>query len=251
MNTIKLSVDSLAKDYLQGKTTIHTLSHISLYVKKGEFVSILGPSGCGKTTLFNIIAGLLKPTSGHITIDGKQDENTLGKSGYMRQKPLLLPWLTVQENVMLGLTLKKIPKDEAVKKTQTLLKRFDLDSFAQSLPPTLSGGMAQKAATLRTILYSTDLLLMDEPFAALDALTRLSMQMWLLDVWKQFASSVLFITHDIREAILLSDRIYVLSQRPAKIVQEMIVPLPRPRKKEHASDPQALKLQQILENRLL
>ncbi|MDQ6659717.1 MAG: ABC transporter ATP-binding protein, partial [Chloroflexota bacterium] len=224
---------------------------IDLTVNKGEFVTVIGPSGCGKSTLFNIVAGIDEPTSGEIALDGDPHAERAGKTGYMPQQPLLLPWRTVEENVILGLDVKHIPRKQSLQDAQELLKRFGLLDFAQNYPSTLSGGMRQRVALLRTVLFNSSFLLLDEPFGALDALTRLSLQMWLLDLWQSFHSSVLFITHDVREAILLSDRIYVLSARPARVVRVMEVDLPRPRRQEHLTTEQAVHLEQELVSLLL
>ena len=169
----------------------------------------------------------------------------------MPQQPLLLPWRTVEENVMLGLDVRREPQKKARYKAHELLKRFGLVEFAQNYPATLSGGMRQRVALLRTVLFNRSFLLLDEPFGALDALTRLSSQMWLLDLWHEFHSSVLFITHDMREAIFLSDRIYVLSARPAQMLRVVDVDLPRPRRTEHMALEQAVQLEQELITLLL
>jgi ABC-type nitrate/sulfonate/bicarbonate transport system ATPase subunit len=207
---------------------------------------MIGPSGCGKSTLFNIIAGVEQPTSGMVAIDGDANAIRAGKTGYMPQQPLLLPWRTVEENVMLGLDVKHVPHKEAQQEAHELLKRFGLAEFAQNYPSTLSGGMRQRVALLRTVLFNRSFLLLDEPFGALDALTRLSAQMWLLDLWQDVHASILFITHDVREAILLSDRIYVLSARPARVLRVVAVNLPRPRKPEHLALEHAVQLEQEL-----
>jgi ABC-type nitrate/sulfonate/bicarbonate transport system ATPase subunit len=209
-------------------------------------VTVIGPSGSGKSTLFNIVAGIEEPTSGIIAINGDADAKRAGKAGYMPQQPLLLPWRSVEENVMLGLDVRHVPRKKAQQEASELLKRFGLAEFAQHYPATLSGGMRQRVALLRTILFNQSFLLLDEPFGALDALTRLSLQMWLLDLWQTFHSSVLFITHDVREAILLSDRIYVLSARPALVLRVVEVDLPRPRKPEQLALEQAVTLEQEL-----
>jgi ABC-type nitrate/sulfonate/bicarbonate transport system ATPase subunit len=217
-----------------------------LTVNVGEFVTVIGPSGCGKSTLFNIIAGVDQPTSGVVAIDGDAQSERAGKSGYMPQQPLLLLWRTVEENVMLGLDVRRVPRKKAQEEAHELLKRFGLADFAQNYPATLSGGMRQRVALLRTVLFNSTFLLLDEPFGALDALTRLSLQMWLLDLWQTFSASVLFITHDVREAILLSDRIYVLSARPARVLRVVQVDLPRPRKQEDLALESAVRLEQEL-----
>ncbi len=246
MDPPKLLVQGVTKTFHNGWQHLETLASIDLTVAGGEFVSIIGPSGCGKSTLFNIIAGVEEPSSGEIAIDGEMHGSRAGKTGYMPQQPLLLPWRTVEENVLLGLDVRHIPRKEAHREAYELLKRFGLAEFAENYPSTLSGGMRQRVALLRTVLFKRNFLLLDEPFGALDALTRLASQMWLLNVWEEFHSSVLFITHDVREAILLSDRIYVLSARPARVLRVVEVNLPRPRKPEHLALMQAVQLEQEL-----
>jgi ABC-type nitrate/sulfonate/bicarbonate transport system ATPase subunit len=239
-------VQGVSKVYRNGKRSLEALASIDLTVAVGEFVTVIGPSGCGKSTLFNIVAGVEKPTSGVVAIDEDASAVRAGKTGYMPQQPLLLPWRTVEENIMLGLDVRHVPRKKAQAEAQELLKRFGLAEFAQNYPSTLSGGMRQRVALLRTVLFNRSFLLLDEPFGALDALTRLSLQMWLLDLWQTIHSSVLFITHDVREAILLSDRIYVLSARPARVLRVVEVDLPRPRRPEHLTLERAVQLEQEL-----
>ena len=246
MATPKLLVQGVSKVFRDGRRSLEVIASIDLTVAVGEFVSVIGPSGCGKSTLFNIVAGVEKASSGLIAIDGEAGGVRAGKSGYMLQQPLLLPWRTVEENVMLGLDVRRVPHKKALHEAQELLKRFGLADFAQHYPATLSGGMRQRVALLRTVLFNHTFLLLDEPFGALDALTRLSSQMWLLDVWKEFHASVLFITHDVREAIFLSDRIYVLSARPARVLRMVEVDLPRPRRPEQLALEQSVQLEQEL-----
>src|SRR5207237_56105 len=246
MEPPKLLVEGVSKAYRDGRKSLETLASIDLNVNVGEFVTIIGPIGSGKSTLFNIVAGVDQPTSGTVAIDGDATRARAGKSGYMPQQPLLLPWRTVEENVMLGLDVRHVPRKEAQQEAYKLLKRFGLAEFAGHYPATLSGGMRQRVALLRTVLFNRSFLLLDEPFGALDALTRLASQMWLLNVWQEFHSSVLFITHDVREAILLSDRIYVLSSRPARVLRVVEVELPRPRRSEQLALAQAVQLEQEL-----
>ncbi len=246
MKPPKLLVQGVSKTYRDGGRKLQALASIDLIVNVGEFVTVIGPSGCGKSTLFNIIAGVDQPTSGLIAIDGDTSGVRAGKCGYMPQQPLLLPWRTAEENVMLGLDVRHVPRKKARQEAHELLKRFGLVEFSGNYPATLSGGMRQRIALLRTVLFNSSFLLLDEPFGALDALTRLSLQMWLLDLWQAFHSSVLFITHDVREAILLSDRVYVLSARPGRVVRVVEIDLPRPRKAEQLALPQAVQLEQEL-----
>lgn len=251
MEPAKLSIQGVSKIFRDGRQSLDTLAAIDLFVNAGEFVTVIGPSGCGKSTLFNIVAGVDQPTSGIVAIDGDAQVERAGKAGYMPQQPLLLPWRTVEENIMLGLDVRRLPRKKAEREAFELLKRFGLADFAHHYPATLSGGMRQRVALLRTVLFNSSFLLLDEPFGALDALTRLSLQMWLLDLWQTFHSSVLFITHDVREAILLSDRIYVLSARPARVLRVVEVDLPRPRRSEQLAMEQAVRLEQELTTLLM
>lgn len=203
------------------------IDRVDLTVGPHEFVSLLGPSGCGKSTLFNIIAGLEEPSEGEIAVDGSP--HRLGRCGFMPQRDLLMPWKRVADNVALGLIVKGAPRREARQRAVEILGRFGLGEFVDHYPSQLSGGMRQRAALARTFLAGDDILLLDEPFGALDSLTRLQMQSWLLQIWQESAAAVLFITHDVDEAIRLSDRVYVLSPRPAQVATEIHVDLPRPR----------------------
>jgi ABC-type nitrate/sulfonate/bicarbonate transport system ATPase subunit len=251
MDAPKLLVQGVTKIFRTGRQRLDVLASIDLAIAAGEFVSLIGPSGCGKSTLFNIIAGVERPTSGMIAIDGDAEHVRTGKTGYMPQQPLLLPWRTVEENVMLGLDVRHVPRKKARYEANELLKHFGLAEFAHNYPSTLSGGMRQRVALLRTVLFNRSFLLLDEPFGALDALTRLACQMWLLDLWQEVHSSVLFITHDVREAMLLSDRIYVLSARPARVLRIVDVDLPRPRQPEQLALEKAVQLEQELMSLLL
>ena len=211
MSAPKLIIKNLSKNYLlSNKKTVTALKNFNLKVFPGEFVSIIGPSGCGKTTLFNIIAGVEEQTFGTISLDGNIENSRQGKFGYMFQNPLLLPWRTIKENLILGLDIKKVSKEIAFKKDFSLLKEFNLEKYEDQYPSVLSGGMKQKVSLLRTLLFNDSFLLLDEPFGALDQITRQSLQLWLKQVLKKFMTTTLFITHDIREAKLLSDRIIKL-----------------------------------------
>jgi len=251
VNEPKLLARGVTKTFRDGRRALEVLMPIDLTVGTGEFVTVIGPSGCGKSTLFNIIAGVDQPTEGVIAIDGNDKGERAGKCGYMPQQPLLLSWRTAEENVMLGLDVRRVPRRQARQDAHALLKRFGLVEFAGNYPATLSGGMKQRIALLRTVLFNSSFLLLDEPFGALDALTRLSLQMWLLDLWRAFHSSILFITHDVREAILLSDRVYVLSARPARVARVVEIDLPRPRLPEHLALAQAVQLEQELVSLLM
>ncbi|WP_445487851.1 ABC transporter ATP-binding protein [Niallia sp. 03133] len=225
----KLEVRNTNKIFKKEGKEVFALKDANMQIEAGKFVSIIGPSGCGKSTLFNIIAGLLKPSTGKILLDGKDIVGKNGNVGYMLQKDLLLPWRTILENVILGLEMKGVSKKAAVNRAVPLMHKYGLGGFEHHYPDELSGGMRQRAALMRTLLYDQDIILLDEPFGALDAQTRLLMQTWLLQIWTDFKKTILFVTHDIDEAIYLSDEIYVLSPRPGRIKEKVTVPLARPR----------------------
>ncbi|OGO78610.1 MAG: ABC transporter ATP-binding protein [Clostridiales bacterium GWB2_37_7] len=205
------------------------LEGISLQLKNKEFVSILGPSGSGKSTIFNIVSGLLKPDSGEVIIEGESYTGKTGRVSYMYQKDLLLPWCRVIDNASLPLIIKGMKKQQARETVSPFFSVFGLEGFEYKYPFQLSGGMRQRAALLRTYMFSKDIMLLDEPFGGLDAITRAKMHQWLLGVLQQLEASVLFITHDIEEAIYLSDRIYIISERPAAVYKEIVINLERPR----------------------
>jgi NitT/TauT family transport system ATP-binding protein len=208
-----------------------------LSVAPGEFVSIVGPSGCGKSTLLNIAAGLLEPDAGEIWLAGAPAPRRLGRVAYMPQRDALLPWRTVLDNAILGLEVAGVARGVARERALALLPRFGLAGFADQYPAALSGGMRQRAAFLRTVLTEQPLLLLDEPFGALDALTRRSMQEWLLDLWTELGRTILMVTHDVEEALLLSDHVAVMTARPGRIKLVERVRLPRPRQAEMVADP--------------
>jgi ABC-type nitrate/sulfonate/bicarbonate transport system ATPase subunit len=223
---------------------LNALTPVSFALREGSFVSIIGPSGCGKSTLFNIIAGLQRPTGGTISIDGEDATGTIGRVGYMLQKDLLLPWRTVLDNIILGMEIKGVTRSRARFTAKPYLERYGLGGFENRFPRELSGGMRQRAALLRTLLLDTDIVLLDEPFGALDAQTRSSMQEWLLQLWGDFAKTVVFVTHDVDEAIFLSDEIVVMSPRPGRIVDRIAVPLPRPRARSVANSAEFVALKE-------
>ena len=221
------------------------LDGISLDVADGEFVAVIGPSGCGKSTLFNLIAGLDTPSSGSIRV-GDDDPTTSYHCAYMPQKDLLFPWRTVLDNTTLGLEVQGMSKRQARERAQKLFDVFGLSGFETARPSELSGGMRQRAAMLRTVVQDREVLLLDEPFGALDALTRTEMQSWLQSVWQQYRSMVLMITHDIREAVYLADRVVVLTARPARVRREFVVDLPRPRDLSTLTSPEFVAIEHEL-----
>jgi ABC-type nitrate/sulfonate/bicarbonate transport system ATPase subunit len=217
--------------------SIHALDDVSFKVMPGEFVTIIGASGSGKSTLFNLCVGLLEPDDGEILIDGEKPENRAGMVGYMPQRDLLLPWRSVLDNVLIPLEIQGIPERESRQKAMDMLPHFGLETFENEYPSALSGGMRQRAALLRTWLTGRSTMLLDEPFGALDALTRKELQNWLLRVWQEFGRTVMFITHDVEEAVYLADRVIVLSARPGKIKRELKIDLPRPRRHRMIAEP--------------
>jgi len=199
-------------------------------VEAGEFVTLVGPSGSGKSTLFNLVAGLLEPDEGEVWLDGRLPRVRTGNFGYMPQRDLLFPWRSVTDNVAIPLELEGVNRGAARVRADAMLARFGLEEFGGFYPAALSGGMRQRAALLRTILTQRDVLLLDEPFGALDALTRRELQDWLLELWREYSKTIFFITHDVEEALYLGDRVFVLSSRPGHIVETLRVSLPRPRR---------------------
>lgn len=223
----KLEIRNVSKSF----DGVLVLDNISIELNKGELVCLLGVSGGGKTTLFNIISGLLSPDSGQVLLDSKDITNKPGSISYMLQKDLLLPYRTIQDNVALPLLLKGTPKKEARAKVSPLFAEFGLEGTQTKYPAQLSGGMRQRAALLRTYLFSQNVALLDEPFSALDTLTKGAIHRWYLDVMEKIKLSTFFITHDIDEAVLLSDRIYLLSGQPGRITGEIVIREPKPRDK--------------------
>lgn len=232
----KLEVRNVSKSF-DGKSV---LEDISIELNRGELVSLLGVSGGGKTTLFNVISGLLQPDQGKILLDGSDITNQPGHISYMLQKDLLLPYRTIEDNVALPLLLKGVGKQEARQQVSPMFARFGLEGTQKQYPAQLSGGMRQRAALLRTYMFSQDVALLDEPFSALDTLTKSSIHEWYLDVMEKIQLSTLFVTHDIDEAILLSDRIYLLSGSPGKIAGEIVIQEMKPRRSDFNLTPEFL-----------
>jgi len=232
-------VDRAARPYIEAKgvsqifrrggTTTHALDRIDLTVPRGEFVAIVGPSGCGKSTLLRIVAGLLHHTGGRVLLDSKEVTGAQTDLGIVFQSPVLLEWRNVLDNVLLQLELRGLDPRAYVTRAHELLAKVGLGEFHDRRPRELSGGMRQRAAIVRALIHDPPLLLMDEPFGALDALTREQMRIDLEELWMQTAKTVLFITHSIDEAVLLADRVIVMSPRPGRIEQVYDIALPRPR----------------------
>ena len=217
-----LTVSGVGFDY----ESIPVLDNVDLSVNRGEFVALVGPSGCGKSTLLNLISGLLPPSTGSISANGIVDSpGRLGNVSYMQQRDLLLPWRTIYENCQLGLELRNISADTSKALVQELAKSFGLSDVLEYMPSQLSGGMRQRAALMRTVLPDNHVLLLDEPFGALDAITRNVLQKWLLSVLTRTDKAVLLVTHDVEEAILLADRVLIMASDPGRIVAEVDVRL--------------------------
>lgn len=215
---------------------------VTFHARRGSFVTLLGPSGCGKSTLFNVIAGLLTPTSGEVTLDGRSILGRTGQVGYMLQRDLLLPWRTIEDNVMLARTLQGEKPRDVRPRAQEMMRRCGLAGFGKAKPGALSGGMRQRAALIRTLLTGREVLLLDEPFGALDAITRLQLQLLLCQLWQETGKTILLVTHDVDEALLLSDEIIILTERPGRVLEQVQVPLARPRRPEDLAKPEAAEL---------
>lgn len=237
-------MDFAIEDDKGRRQQISALQDFNLDIREGEFFTILGPSGCGKSTFLNVLAGLAHKTSGSITIDGRPAEGINLHQGVVFQGYALFPWRTVLQNIEMGLEIRKVPKRERKETAEHFLDLVGLSGFAHRYPHELSGGMRQRVAIARALAYSPDLLLMDEPFAALDAQTREILQAELLRIWEAHKKTIVFITHSLDEAIYLSDRIAVMTHRPGRIKSILNVPLARPRPAEIRHSPQFVQLRE-------
>ncbi|MDB5649682.1 MAG: nitrate/sulfonate/bicarbonate transporter ATP-binding protein [Hyphomicrobiales bacterium] len=233
----KLVLENVSMTFQTDGKPFTALAPVNLEIPAGKFISLIGPSGCGKSTIFNIVAGLQPATTGRVLIDGEDATGLIGRVGYMLQKDLLLPWRTVLDNVALGMEIRGYKMSEARARALPLLARYGLGGFEHRYPGSLSGGMRQRAALLRTLLVDQDVILLDEPFGALDAQTKARMQEWLLQLFTDFGRTVVFVTHDVEEAIFLCDEIYVMASRPGRIVEKLPIDLPRPRDRAVVSSP--------------
>jgi ABC-type nitrate/sulfonate/bicarbonate transport system ATPase subunit len=242
----KLEVRNVSKAFEDKKV----LEGISIHLEQGELVSFLGVSGSGKTTLFNVISGLMQPDEGSVWLDGKEITGEPGHISYMLQKDLLLPFRTIEDNVALPLIIKGTPKKEARRQASELFEEFGLAGTEKKYPTQLSGGMRQRAALLRTYMFSQNVALLDEPFSALDTITKSSIHEWYLDVMEQIHLSTLFITHDIDEAILLSDRIYLLTGTPGRVTDEIVIDRPKPRHRDFTLTQEFLEYKKMILKRL-
>ena len=227
---------------IAGRSPIEALNGVSLNVADGEFAAIVGPSGCGKSSLLKLALGLQTKTGGVIRIDGKNIEGPQRDVGVVFQTPVLLPWRTILQNVLLPADVLNLPRDEAMRNAIDLLVLAGLKGFENKYPFELSGGMQQRAGIVRALVHDPRVLLMDEPFAALDALTREAMSIELQRIWMARRKTIVFVTHNISEAVLLADRIIVMSARPGRIIAELPNPAPRPRDIQFLSEPAASEL---------
>ena len=239
---VKLKIDNVYKEYATRNGKMIALNGVNLDIAENEFVCVVGPSGCGKSTILNIIAGLLQPTSGAVYLDGKEIKGTGAERGVVFQQYALFPWRTVLKNVMYGLESKRIPKKEAVEIAMKYIKAVGLEGFEHSYPKELSGGMKQRVAIARAYAANPEVLLLDEPFGALDAQTRAQLQTELLNTWEQEKKTCFFITHDVDEAIILAQRVIIMSARPGRIKKIVPIDIPYPRSQETKSDPRFLEL---------
>ena len=229
---IKVSIQGVEKKYNTRKGEVVALNGVDFDIRENEFICVIGPSGCGKSTLLNIIAGLLEPTSGQILVDGKPISGTGTDRGVVFQQYALFPWLTVKKNVEFGLKLKGLSKEECDTIAMKYLKMVELEKFADSYPKELSGGMKQRVAIARAYAMNPEVLLMDEPFGALDAQTRTQLQTELLKAWQEENKTCFFVTHDIEEAIVLATRVVIMSARPGRIKEVVDIDIPYPRDQE-------------------
>ena len=244
---VKLKVEDLSKKFDTPKGEILALNKINLQIHRREFITVIGPSGCGKTTLIRILAGLDFPTSGNVLLEGKRMEGPSAERGMVFQDYTLFPWLTVKKNVMFGLEIKGLGSLKAEAEAMEWLEIVGLAKFAEAYPGQLSGGMKQRVAIARSLANRPEILFLDEPFGALDAQTRASMQAYLLKIWQNVDVTIFFVTHDLDEAVYLSDRILVLRANPGEIDELIEVPVPRPRDPGQFLTPEFLATKKRLE----
>ena len=237
-NSVHVQIAALRKIYQTRREEIEAIRNVDMAVRQGEFVSILGPSGCGKSTLLMAVGGLLPITAGTIEIDRDAVTGPRRDTGVVFQSPVLMPWRTIEKNVLFPIESLGLRVSDYRHGAASLLEMTGLDGFADNFPSELSGGMQQRVAICRALIHNPTLLLMDEPFSALDAITRDAMNQELLRIWQEFRKTVLFVTHSIREAVFLSDRVFVMSPRPAVISKIVEIDLPRPRALEIEETPE-------------
>ena len=240
--SVKVKIDNVRKVYQSRNGEMIALNGVNLDIMENEFICVVGPSGCGKSTLLNIIAGLLEPTSGQVICDGKVVQGTGPERGVVFQQYALFPWMTVKKNVMFGLELKGIKGQEAEDIAMKYIKMVQLEDFVNHYPKELSGGMKQRVAIARAYAVNPSILLMDEPFGALDAQTRTQLQQELLETWEKEQKTCFFITHDVDEAIILAQKVIIMSARPGRIKEIVDINIPYPRTQETKMTPEFLDL---------
>jgi len=233
-----IEIDGVSKEFAKGERRVLAIEDISLRVAEREFVAILGPSGCGKSTLLNMVAGFDRPTRGTVRVNGEEIVEPSPRRGVVFQEPALFPWFSVMENVLFGPKTQRRPAAEYRRHAAQILEQVGLRGFETNYPAELSGGMRQRVGIARVLVMQPQVLLMDEPFGSLDAQTRMVMQELLLQVWERHHQTVLFITHDIEEALLLADRVCVMTARPGRTKKSIDVGIPRPRAIEVTTSPE-------------
>jgi NitT/TauT family transport system ATP-binding protein len=241
-----IRLDGVAKTYKTADGPVESVKPVTFDIREGEFLAIVGPSGCGKSTLLKMVAGLLPVTAGEITIDGRRVAGPHEGVGIVFQSPVLLAWRSVFDNIMLQIEMRKLPRREYAQRARDLLEMTGLDGFEKKYPWQLSGGMQQRASICRALVHDPSILLMDEPFGALDAMTREKMNLELQRIWHTTGKTVLFITHSIPEAVFLGDRVLVMSERPGSIAAIYEVNIPRPRSLRMMGDPAFVDLTQTI-----
>jgi NitT/TauT family transport system ATP-binding protein len=232
-----ITVADISRVFTSGAKTVTALEHVAFEIQTGNFVSIVGPSGCGKSTLLKIISGLLAPSTGTVALNGKPVRSPLENVGMVFQAPVLLKWRSVLDNILLPVEFAKLELSSHIDKARALIKLVGLEGFEEMYPHQLSGGMQQRASLCRALVTDPQLLLMDEPFGALDAMTRDELDMELLRIWEERKKTVLFVTHSIQEAVFLSDMVFVMSARPGRLLEKIPIDLPRPRTMEMMTYP--------------
>ena len=246
-----IAVQNVSRIFASGAKTVHALDKVSFEIQAGDFVSLVGPSGCGKSTLLKIVSGLLPASSGGVAVAGKPVDGPLENIGMVFQSPVLLKWRPVLGNVLLPVEFAKLDLASHRERAHSLLKLVGLEGFEEMYPHQLSGGMQQRVSLCRALVMDPELLLMDEPFGALDAMTRDELDMELLRLWQERKKTVLFVTHSIQEAVFLSDHVIVMSARPGRLLEQIAIQLPRPRTMEMMSTTQfgayTLKIRALLQ----
>lgn len=229
-DTNKFVVDKLEHSFLSaGEDSVHVIRDVNFSVKPFEFVAVVGPSGCGKSTLLNIMSGLLKPQSGVVMLDGQPLDNITPRIGYISQSDSLLPWRTTLSNVELGMEIRHLPKHKRRENALKLIRQAELSGFEDAYPYQLSGGMRKRVDIIKVLALDPEIIFMDEPFASLDVFTREMLQKYILFLWQSTKRTIIFVTHDLTEAIMLADRVVILTKRPATVKSEHLINLPRPR----------------------